>query len=162
MIINIINLTSEVMNVINDILSNTAGMIATLTVVGAIGLSILGNKMKERLIAREQLSLARKQEQAQRQQQILNQKNYILSLKALVNEKQKTIEQLQQNKAQAEANGDLAAAAKYDQQIKDTQAEINQIQTKQIPLEERKLDALKDEDKYLTGQENAVTSLTEG
>lgn len=86
-------------------------MVTALTMISLIGVTILGNKMREFALARQQKQLLIEEKQLTRKNNIERQEGYIKSLKDLANQKAKLAALYKQNAATAEANGDLAAAA---------------------------------------------------
>lgn len=86
-------------------------MVAALTAISLIGITILGNKMREFALARQQRQLLIEEKQATRENNIERQEGYIKSLKTLAVHKQDLATQYKKNAATAEANGDAAAAA---------------------------------------------------
>lgn len=134
-------------------------MVTTVTILSVLGLSILGNKMKEFALARQQQQLMKQEQKMRREDNILRQKNHILALKDLVTKKQGLITTYEEAKANTKSQ---AEKAKYDELIKKEQAEINKLQTETIPYEETKLGYLEEENKLLTDQSNITTKLLSG
>ena len=179
-----------VLDNLGDFLSNDFALGSTLALVASIGLTILGNKIKEWELNKLNNQLAIEQNKSENQRNILEQqaiikqkKQAVLDIEAkirakqdLITAKKKGIELAKQLKMKAESNGNTAAAARYEKYILDaektigeTELEVSNIKKdelataeKELSLEETKLDAYNKQTDIIKAQESAWGSMITG
>lgn len=155
-IINLVNMFAALLNGVGEFLSTTSGTLITIGAIATIGLSILGNKMKEFMLAKQQKAI---EQESLKQQRLQN----IAAQKGVIQAKEKHLTDLKNLKTKAEATlldknateAEKAAAQKLlgtiDQQIIDADH--------QVKIEENKLNLLEQQDTYLTNQESIIGRL---
>ena len=154
-IITLVNMLASVVELIGEALDKTYIMVPLVTLLALSGANILAQKIAENRYAKAKAKLDRaelintnKKRLAEIQIRKEQLKTYINSLKER-DVKEDTLENvLRQAKAQAEANGDTALAAKYAAEIAELNADDNQ---EKISL----IDAQKEYNK-LTAEEGAL------
>ncbi len=155
-IINLVNMFAALLNGVGEFLSTTSGTLITIGAIATIGLSILGNKMKEFMLAKQQKAI---EQESLKQQRLQN----IAAQKGVIQAKEKHLTDLKNLKTKAEATlldknateAEKAAAQKLlgtiDQQIIDADH--------QVKIEENKLNLLEQQDTYLTNQQSIIGRL---
>lgn len=155
-IINLVNMFADLLDGVGGFLSTIQGTIIAITAIATISISILGNKMKEFMLAKQQNAIEKQNLKQQRLQNIAAQD-------AVVQAKKEQVTKLQNLKITANeiavsetATAEEKAAAQeilgtIDQQIIDAEA--------QVKVEDNKLNLLKEQDEYLTNQESIIGRL---
>ena len=147
---------AALLNGVGEFLSTTSGTLITIGAIATIGLSILGNKMKEFMLAKQQKAIEQENLKQQRLQNIAAQKSviqakekHLTDLKNLKTKAQATL--LDKNATKAEKVAAQQLLGTIDQQI------INAEH--QVEIEENKLNLLEQQDTYLTNQESTIGRL---
>ena len=155
-IINLVNMFAALLNGVGEFLSTTSGTLITISAIATIGLSILGNKMKEFMLAKQQKAIEQENLKQQRLQNIAAQKGviqakekHLTELKNLKTKAQATL--LDKNATTAEKAAAQQLLGTIDQQIIDAEH--------QVEIEENKLNLLEQQDTYLTNQESTIGKL---
>lgn len=155
-IINLVNMFAALLNGVGEFLSTTSGTLITIGAIATIGLSILGNKMKEFMLAKQQKAIEQENLKQQRLQNIAAQKGviqakekHLTELKNLKTKAQATL--LDKNATEAEKAAAQQVLGTIDQQIIDAEH--------QVEIEENKLNLLEQQDTYLTNQESTIGRL---
>ena len=155
-IINLVNMFAALLNRVGEFLSTTSGTLITIGAIATIGLSILGNKMKEFMLAKQQKAIAQENLKQQRLQNIAAQKGviqakekHVTDLKNLKTKAQATL--LDKNATKAEKAAAQQLLGTIDQQIVDAEH--------QVEIEKNKLNLLEQQDTYLTNQESTIGRL---
>lgn len=155
-IINLVNMFAALLNGVGEFLSTTSGTLITIGAIATIGLSILGNKMKEFMLAKQQKAIEQENLKQQRLQNIVAQKGviqakekHLTELKNLKTKAQATL--LDKNATDAEKAAAQQVLGTIDQQIIDAEH--------QVEIEENKLNLLEQQDTYLTNQESTIGRL---
>ena len=158
-IISFLDYIGDALNDIGDFLSTDFGMVTLMTTLVTLGLSILGNKLREAEVNRQNYLLTLKEnaeklksEKATTKQLIAEKRSYIQGLKSLKTERETTKQKLKQAIAEAEEAKDTATAgrlraelagiefaekskeAEIDAEIKATKREITGLQQKELLL----------------------------
>lgn len=133
-IIGLVNIATNILDAINDILNSTFGMVAVITILATLGLKVLANKVQERKM--NQLII--KDQKRQRVESLKNvkiQKQARLEQnKGLIVEKQKYLTMLKENLEKAKQSGNLAEQQRLNTEISATQKEITELETEQVSL----------------------------
>ena len=147
---------AALLNGVGEFLSTTSGTLITIGAIATIGLSILGNKMKEFMLAKQQKAIEQENLKQQRLQNIAAQKSviqakekHLTDLKNLKTKAQATL--LDKNATKAEKAAAQQLLGTIDQQIIDAEH--------QVEIEENKLNLLEQQDTYLTNQESTIGRL---
>lgn len=155
-IINLVNMFAALLNGVGEFLSTTSGTLITIGAIATIGLSILGNKMKEFMLAKQQKAIEQENLKQQRLQNIVAQKSviqakekHLTDLKNLKTKAQATL--LDKNATKEEKAAAQQLLGTIDQQIIDAEH--------QVEIEKNKLNLLEQQDTYLTNQESIVGRL---
>lgn len=155
-IINLVNMFAALLNGVGEFLSTTSGTLITIGAIATIGLSILGNKMKEFMLAKQQKAIEQENLKQQRLQNIAAQKGviqakekHLTDLKNLKTKAQATL--LDKNATKEEKAAAQQLLGTIDQQIIDAE--------RQVEIEKNKLNLLEQQDTYLTNQESIVGRL---
>lgn len=155
-IINLVNMFAALLNGVGEFLSTTSGTLITIGAIATIGLSILGNKMKEFMLAKQQKAIEQENLKQQRLQNIAAQKSviqakekHLTDLKNLKTKAQATL--LDKNATKEEKAAAQQLLGTIDQQIIDAEH--------QVEIEKNKLNLLEQQDTYLTNQESIVGRL---
>ena len=120
---------AELLNGIGEFLSTTSGTLITIGAIATIGLSILGNKMKEFMLAKQQKAIEQETLKQQRLQNIAAQKSviqakekHLTDLKNLKTKAQATL--LDKNATKAEKAAAQQLLGTIDQQIADAEHQV--------------------------------------
>lgn len=155
-IINLVNMFAELLNGVGEFLSTTSGTVIAISTIATLGLSIVGNKMKEFMLAKQQNAIEQENLKQQRLQNIAAQKNVIkakekqvIDLKNLKTKAEATL--LDENATEAQKAAAQQLLGTIDQQILDAEA--------QVEIEKNKLDLIQQQDTYLTNQESTIGRL---
>ena len=147
---------AALLNGVGEFLSTTSGTLITIGAIATIGLSILGNKMKEFMLAKQQKAIEQENLKQQRLQNIAAQKSviqakekHLTDLKNLKTKAQATL--LDKNATKAEKAAAQQLLGTIDQQIIDAEH--------QVAIEENELNLLEQQDTYLTNQESTIGRL---
>lgn len=189
-IIGLINTFAGIVDGLGDFLETDGGILTTLIAISAVGLTILGNKMRE-------IELARLQQKFNLEQQKAEVKTNIEKQKSIVAEKQHTIEEIKGNiqtkkrlitlkqtniemykrlKAEAESRKDAAMVAQYNKEIslaiaqqKKYQTELDTLEKEELPRAEAELKTESDklviyekQEKLLQSQDGLINNMITG
>jgi hypothetical protein len=123
-IIGFLEFVSSTLDGIGDFLSTDFGMVVLMSTIASIGLSILGNKIRESEINRKNYLLELKKqrvlldEQKEEKKSLrLEKESYLAGLKTLKNERKITKEEMKQAIAKAESDGDTVKAARLKAEL---------------------------------------------
>ena len=189
-IIGIFEFIGDALNKVGDFLSTDFGLVTTLTIVGTLGATILGNKIKENELSRLQAeytlqqNILENQKNTEIQKQVIaGKKQAILKIKDQIAEKEKFItmkkqgiELAKQMKLKAEESGNAALAAKMTKYIADAQSSITKTETEiaqlktvdlananaELEQEEAKLTIYEKQGEQLKAQESLTGSILSG
>lgn len=158
-IINIIERVSIALDKFGDFLSNTAGMIATMTTLSVIGLVIIGNKMREHRINKQIQQVQLLQNIQEAKKRTLEQKGIVLSKQKAVEEKKISLEKARQLSHDSSLSAAERAAAKADAD----RYEQELVQAKsELLLEEKKLTICQEQEEVMTAQTSLVGKIGSG
>jgi len=179
-IIGIIDAVANVLDNLGEFLDSTAGMITTLTLISVIGITILGNKMREMELAKLQQKYTLAENRLQNAKNIALAKENIEKLKIAKQNAKARLDAALERKQQLKKLSDIiqerklkgaitTAAEKYlqkeqaanAQEIQEAQTEYEQA-TANLSLEQDRLSILEKQDSILQGQENLVSKIGTG
>ncbi len=133
-IIGLVNIATNVLNAVNDILDSTFGMIAVIATLATFGLKIVANKIQERRM--NQLII--KDQKAQRAESLkevkVKKQARLEQVKSLITQKESYVTTLKQNREEAKKRGDLEEAARLTGEITTTTAEIVTLKKEETDL----------------------------
>lgn len=128
-IINIVNMATNVLDTLNQALNTTGGIITALTIIGVISASVLMTKIREHKIQKMLLN-AKLEERKQSLKQLADNKKAIADEKVMTAENK--LQMLYEARKNAERDKDTAKVLEIDQQIKAAEQEKVQAQQEQL------------------------------
>jgi len=162
-IIGLIDDFAGLLDTIGNILDSTVGMVGFITIIATIGLTILGQKMAELSIAKQQRKFSLQQQKTELENKNIRDKAFISANKeriekekaALAQAKATIIELKSQKVLTAEQQNSLATAEKY---VAENEARIEQ-ESAQLKVAELSVSTYQQQNQLLEGQTSLLGNL---